>query len=281
MERPTLQASDNKKKEEKFFFNMNNFDDDFVEEEIIEEPPPPVFSEAELDAAKRQAYAKGHEEGITEERNSREQTLAKIMDRISASTATLFAQETAREALYEREAVTLTLSIFEKLFPVYQAAHGFEELKAQLQAVLESQSGQSSIHIKVSTGYAEGVENYMKMISQKNEALSFKITVDESLDEGDIKLLWADGGAIRHVETMAQEIKTKLQEVLAGSGANVHDGDEVESQASELPESVSKADTQKPDADFHSDEAVAQDGPMGAEGKPAQDQNPVEDSKDE
>lgn len=273
-----MQASDNKKKEEKFFFNMNNFDDDFVEEEIIEEPPPPVFSEAELEAAKRQAYAKGHEEGITEERNSREQTLAKIMDRISASTASLFAQETAREALYEREAVALTLCVFEKLFPVYQAAQGFEELKNQLQAVLESQSGQSSIHIKVSSGYAEGIERYMSALSQKNEALSFKITVDESLDEGDVLLAWADGGAIRRAEAMAQEIKTKLQEVLAGSGAVVHDGGVDESQLSDLPGPDSQADLVKPDADIGSDETVTQNDPMGA---PAQDQNPVEDNKDE
>ncbi len=256
-----MQASDNQD-DEKFFFHMNNFDDDVIEEEEFEEPPPPVFSEAELDQAKRQSYTKGHEEGLAEAKASRDQQISNTLQRIAAETQTLFTQETAREKTYEREAVALSLSIFKKLFPVFQSKYGFEEMQGQLESIIQSQEGQSAIQIKTSTDFAPDIEAYMQELSSKNDALSFKVVGDEAMANGDIALSWADGGAIRHAEHMAQEIESKLQEVLAGLAPNSHDRGDVDSPPEAENAEPAEQDITQADAEPEEESATPpSDGP--------------------
>ena len=223
-----MQSSDNK-----FYFNVHNFDDEVIDEEEVQEeeppPPPPTFSEAELDQAKQEAFAKGKAEGVTEEKASRSQAISKTLEKIAYKTETLFAQEAMREKLYEREAVALSLAIFEKLFPVFRERFGFDEFKHQLESILKSQEGQNSIRIKVSAGYADEVQALLDKLGEKNQGMSFKAETDENLAEGDVVLSWEDGGAIRKTQDIAEQIRANLQELLAGLDTNRHDTKEVDS----------------------------------------------------
>ena len=88
------------RKEQKFFFDQNNFDDDHEEEVEEIEPPPPMFSEAELESAKRKAFKEGHNEATLEEKNSRAQHLNAVMDQILANMSTLFENESIIDINY-------------------------------------------------------------------------------------------------------------------------------------------------------------------------------------
>lgn len=214
--------------DEKFYFHMNNFDNaKVIEEDVIEEapppPPPPMFTEAQLEAAKKASFAEGHTQGKKEVEESRSQALVTLMQRLAADTQTLFAAEAAREATYERETISLCQAVFKQAFPVAHEKHGFDELTAQLGDVLQAQHGQRAIEIRVSADYAQGVEAFMEKLKTKNSELSFSVISDEAIDSGSFKLGWADGGALYDAASIAQRVLGKLEDTLAGGDTTSHD----------------------------------------------------------
>lgn len=233
--------------DEKFFFHMNVFDED--EEDVEEEaPPPPVYSQEDLDAAKQEAYNKGHADATAESKASRSQAVAETLERISEATQDLFAQEHIRETAYEREAVALCLSIFKKLFPVYNREHGFAEMQEQIETVLQSSHGEQSIKIRVLPDYAEGIEKFMGKLQEAHNALSFSVEADETLSPGSVSLTWEDGGAIRDTETMSEQILSKLEELLAGKPSKRHDESISEGQP---PADIKNPDEENPIVEDH------------------------------
>lgn len=209
----------------KFLFDMNIFDEP-EEEEVLAEPPPPpapTFSEAQLEAAKTKAFEEGRQQGIEESLESREEQLAGIMRMISGDTQKLFIAEEEREKLYEAEAVRLTLAIFERLFPLYTAQHGFDELKSVLNDILHRQEGQAEILIETAPSQCEGVEAHIAKLPPLSGKTVFKVAGNESLQEGACKLSWTNGGAVYNSAAMAEEIQTILEETLAVAPTNRHD----------------------------------------------------------
>ena len=216
------------KPEEKFLFNLNVFDTDTIQEaDNAQEadPPPVLYSEAELEAAKAQAYAEGRKQAAQEEAGSRARQLASVMSTIAKDTTALFAQEQLREKLYEREAVDLALKIFEKLFPTLNRTHGFEELGAFIGNVLAQHGGRKKISIHVEPELVEGVEKLMEPLSLRYEGLRYAIVANHELSSGGCKIRWEDGGAVRNSHAIAEEIHHILQESLAADDAKGHDKD--------------------------------------------------------
>ena len=215
--------------DQKFFFDMNNFDDDVIDRDLLEEeeedlpPPPPTFSEAELAAAKKQAYEEGHAAGVKEVETSRAQALANLMQKLTIDMQTLFISEHERQQAYEREVVTLSLAIFEQAFPAYQTHHGLDELTMQLREVLQAQQGQNKIEIRVSEEYAKGVEAFIEKLKAQNPDLRCVVIGDTSVADGAFKVAWDDGGAVHDSHAIAQRIVAKLNEILAADGTTSHD----------------------------------------------------------
>ncbi len=219
------------KKEEKYFFNVNIFDEDHVEEEEPEEdlaPPPPMFSEEELAAAKQKAFEEGKQQGIDETKKSRSELIAKTLEKISQETSILSQEEGRREQIYEKEAVKLTLEIFNKLFPLYQERFGFEELKETMTNILKKQQGHKEIAVYVEPDAVEGTEKLLSELSSRGVDVIFQVSADEALSNGACRMSWKDGGAITDPENLAHEIRATIEQVLAGSGAKGHDNEIIE-----------------------------------------------------
>lgn len=226
------------KPEEKFLFNLNMFDTgETVQEANAQEtePPPIVYSESELEAAQAKAFADGRRQAMEEEATSRTRHLAVVMAAIAKDTTALFAQEHLREKLYEREAVDLTLKIFEKLFPAFSRTHGYEELRTFIGNVLEQHGGRKKISIHVEPDLVDGVEKFMEPLSLRYEGLRFSVIADHEISPGSCKIRWEDGGAVRDNHAIAEEIHRILQESLAAGDAKGHDKE------APLPEATSGA----------------------------------------
>ncbi|MCB1562872.1 MAG: hypothetical protein KDJ75_04790 [Alphaproteobacteria bacterium] len=211
---------------EKFLFNVHCFDEDFVKEVEEEIPPPPMFSQEELEAARHAAFTKGHAQALEEAKASRGQHLATVLETLSNDLAHLCSQEERREKLYEQEAVSLSLAIFSKLFPLYQEHYGFNELAETIKTVLSRHEGQKDITVYVHPDLVQGVEAFLTKIQRQDSGLSLCVTGDESLGPGATKIAWADGGAVRDSESMAGQIETLIKQALAARGAKVHDRQE-------------------------------------------------------
>ena len=224
--------------EEKFFFHMHNFDDEVIDEpppEEIEEdlpPPPPMFTESELEAAKKQAFQEGHTKGVEETEASRAQALASMMQRLANDLSTLFAAEKAREDTYESEVIRLCHAVFEKTFPTFHNKHGFDALTQQLEEVFKNIHGQREVEIRVSEDYAKGVEAFADKLHAQNSDLKITTISDTSLESGAFRLGWKDGGALYDIPALAATISSNLEEMLAGKPVPSHNDSSEESNIS-------------------------------------------------
>lgn len=204
---------------EKFLFNKNIFDEpDEEEPEIEEEPPAPTFSEEELEAARKtayeEAYKKGREEALEESRKSVEQKLSDVLANIEASTGQIFAEEIKREQLFEKEAVHLTLSLFETLFPLYKEKTGFEELNTAIKNIIEKQQAAGLIRIEVHPDMVERVKNIFKDTPALQADQRFEITDHPHLSEHACRLSWKNGGGLYDLDAMAKEAHSIILEHL-------------------------------------------------------------------
>lgn len=206
-------------------FDLNIFDEDHVEEVEPETPPPPTFSEEELESARQEGFARGKSEGLAESKASRDQYVAGIMNTIAKSLPPLFAAETAREKLYEKEALALALESFKILFPLLDSRHGLDETQATIATALEDVEGKSEIVIEVHPDALEGVEAHIASIRGRLGEAAVDIRAGDTLGHGDCRIFWKDGGAVRDATALATKIKSIMEERLAGSAGKVHNKD--------------------------------------------------------
>lgn len=205
-------------KYQKYFFTENIFDDDH-----IEEPPPPSFSEQELEAAKKKSFTEGRTQGLKEAEASLLKQSNQILEKIQKQLVELSAAEGLREKVFEQETLKLCLAVFEKLFPLYYAHTGFEELRAAITEIVKKQEGQSHIAITIAPDITEAIEAQLNSLRDAGYELKFSVKGDDSLSPGACRLAWSDGGAILNPEMIADEIRTSIQQVLAKKGSKGHD----------------------------------------------------------
>jgi hypothetical protein len=214
------------KPDQKFFFNTHVFDKDGTDLVAAAKnalPPIPVFSEQDMEKARKIAFAEGKAASDRAYIQSHEQRLSLVLEALQKNMAQLFADETLREHLYEREALHLACSIFEQLFPVYHAQFGFEELKAAVGKIIHDYNGKGLIRIYVHSEMVSGLEGFIKTLCENNPDLRTSVSADNSLDVMACRLRWDHGGALRDTHAMASEILSLMQESLAANAAKGHD----------------------------------------------------------
>jgi flagellar assembly protein FliH len=191
-------------KPQKFLFDQHSFDEDHLDEEEEEIPPPPVFSEQELEDARSAAYEKGRNDGLNEAHQSREQNIEVILDRIADSFSQFYACEAERSDVFEAEAVSLSRTIFEKLFPALNAAHGLDEIFAIIQDVIKAHQNKPEILISVAPEYAAPIQDRLdKMSAAHAQKLYCHVSENDALKPGECQLSWKHGRAIRNASELA------------------------------------------------------------------------------
>jgi hypothetical protein len=228
----------------KFSFDVNIFDDG--EDGMAEDqpPPPPVYDEADLEQAKKAAFQSGFEQAHQEAKDSNAAHISKVLDQIAQSMSTLFEHEARRDTIYEQEAVRLALKIFEKMFPDFEAQFGFETMKNHIGTVLKSYEGTKTIQIAIHPELSANIDKFLQKIAEKNPKTRFEVTEDDSLALHACKLRWADGGAVRDPDALAEEIHKLIQQTLAGEPTTGHDSDETQIIAESSEHRKSEQDTE-------------------------------------
>lgn len=201
-------------KARRFFFDQNNFNDDFVPEPEI--PPPPVFSEQELEAARKEAYQQGKNDGLAEAAASREKKIADLLQKVTQNFSMLFAAEQERARQYEAEAVYLGRAIFNRLFPALNERYGLEEVQKAISLVLEKQRSREEIIIDVPSDYVDPIQKLVDRAAVAGAMAGVcRVREDKALRPGDCRLRWNDGGASRDPAALAAEIERIIEHILA------------------------------------------------------------------
>lgn len=201
----------------KFLFDKNIFDAPEKEEEPLPDlpPPPPVFSEEELAAAREVAFEQGRQKGAREERESREQFIAANLGTIADSFSRLFAAETLRENIFERESLRLSIQVLDLLFPLLNEKLGPEAAYKTIEKTLSDHRKTKEIIIRTSPGTAAEIETLIKRLREgEHEEALWKVIEDPALSPGDCALEWSDGGAVRDSLRAARDIRRNIESLL-------------------------------------------------------------------
>lgn len=202
----------------KFFFDLHNFDESSAQGEAEAPPPPPTFSQDELEAARMLAFEQGKQKGLNDANASREQKVAQLVQQIATQFATLFAGEQERESRYEEEVILLTLQSLSKVFPAMNERIGPFEAQQAIARILKTAADQSEITIRIHSDFTQDVEAIIAPIRDKDiNPPSFHIIGDDTLDPGDCRLSWSDGGAVRNAELLSSAITDALMNLLPES----------------------------------------------------------------
>ena len=203
-------------KERKFLFDVNIFDaPEVVEDPVDLPPPPPSFSEEELSVARDVSFEKGRQQGVKEATESREQFIAQTLDVIANNFSRLFAAETLRDRIYEKESLKLAVLFLDILFPSLNRRLGTGELEAVIEKTLIEYRKTKEITITVPEGLKGSVETLISRIrSTETDEVRWRVVEDTALSEGDGTLEWSDGGAVRDSLRAARSIRTNLETLL-------------------------------------------------------------------
>jgi flagellar assembly protein FliH len=173
------------------------------------EPPAPSFTEADLAAARAEAYAEGHRRGLAQAAADREevtrQLLATIAERLQQAGG-----EAARAAETAAESVArLLLGVFAAVLPTLFARHGAAEVAALARAVLPALREEAAVTLEVSPLLAREVGHALEKLDAVTRAHT-TLSVSEAVAPGDVRILWQDGAAVRDGAALWREVAEAL-----------------------------------------------------------------------
>lgn len=210
--------------EKKFLFDLNVFDAPEPEEELDEDlpPPPPTFSEEELAVAKDMAFEQGRQQGQKEQVEAREQYVATSLERIADSFSQLFAAETMREIVFEKEALRLAVAALDLLFPLLNEKLGREEVHNIIQKTLASHRKTKEILIQVPAGMKGEIETLINRLHDEDqEHVAWRVVEIADMSPGNCALEWSDGGAVRDSVRAAADIRRQIVDLFGAPIAHL------------------------------------------------------------
>ena len=194
-------------------------------------PPPPTFSEAELDQAKKAAFAKGmaagkiegHNEGYSKAASEIQATLADASVRLADGIEQMMADRDDLNAGRTGQPLKIALAILSKLLPVTIERHGREELEAFIVSCLMEAVDEPRLSIKVGQSVLEQMRPRIEELAKQRGFGGRLIILGEpKLGASDARIEWAEGGAERNTEALLADLVATAEKMLGGGAADGH-----------------------------------------------------------
>ena len=194
-------------------------------------PPPPTFSEAELDQAKKSAFAKGmaagkiegHNEGYAKASSEIQASLADAMVRLADGIEQMMADRDDLNAGRTGQPLKIALAILSRLLPVTIERHGQDELEAFIVSCLMEAVDEPRLSIKVGASVLDQMRPRIEELAQQRGFGGRLIILGEpKLGASDARIEWAEGGAERNTETLLADLVATAEKMLGGGTADGH-----------------------------------------------------------
>lgn len=172
-------------------------------------PPPPAITEADVVAARADAYAEGHRNGLARAAADRaevtRQMLGVIADRLQGARA-----EASRVAEEHANAVArLLLGTLATMLPALCARHGAAEVTALTRAVLPALVREPRVTIRISPHVVAAVEQELARLDPELHGRVSLVPTD-AVTPGDVRIAWQDGTAIRDAASLWRNVAGAL-----------------------------------------------------------------------
>jgi len=199
----------------KFMFDTNDFDAVTAKEEPAA-PPPPTFSQEELETAQTEAYARGKAAGEAEARAAREELIRAAVQQLARASETLVRGEDRRELEQMIGATRLALRVARKLLPDFARRSALPEAERTILDALHARQEEPRITVFVPPALHEPLrERIEEMAAAHGIAGRIALTEDDTLDETDCRIEWAEGGAERVFEDLFARIESEFEKAAA------------------------------------------------------------------
>ena len=207
----------------KFLFDLN-FDAASEPATTVAQPTPaePRFSAAEVDEARRAAFADGQAAGQTSALRSIEKSAADALQRVGEQTALLLQTQAQTEDKAMRSAVASAVAILRKLQPELASRKGLVEIEGVLAQCLQTMREEPRFLVRVHDSLLDPLRERLDALSAVSGYEGrIVIIADEAVAFGDCRVEWADGGVERDTARLWREIEAALGRVMTGNAAAV------------------------------------------------------------
>lgn len=231
-----------------------------TEEEEAPPPPPAIYTEEQMQTMLRdtesrvreEAFAQGHEQGLTQ---GREEILTSLEKAVSDTAAQIAAWMDHIDELQKRahastaeDAIHVTRAIVKKLLPVWVSENSTTEIEHIIRQSLSNLFDAPKVLIQVHPDIADSLQDRVAEIARSRGFSGQAVVVGEaSIDKGDCRVSWGDGTAVRDQARTWGEINAIVEKAIAAH-RDAHD----------LPDENPMADpalqeSRLPDAAAHGD----------------------------
>lgn len=196
-------------KVQRYFFDQNDFSDDKKDDEILEV----TYTEAELEQARIDAATSAYQKGLTEAKNSQNEHIKEVTDKMSIRISALIQNEERRE-VEKFEAITnLTIQMAKKLFPDMARKQAFPEIENLIKVIMEDRHQEPRMVLIVNPSLLEPFKQSIEKIGQA-QGFSGKLIVmpDDELQISNCRIEWADGGAHRDFDDLFSHIENAMKQ---------------------------------------------------------------------
>lgn len=203
----------------KFMFDLS-FDGPQDAPVVAPKPVEPQFSPAELELARKKAFAEGQAAAQAAARAAAEKTIADGLQRLAAQTSQLLQiqEEAAQRAT--RSAIATAIAVLRKLHPELARRKGLVEIESVLAQSLETMREEPRILVRVHDSLLDPLRERLDgVMAASGYGGRIVIIADDGLAAGDCRVEWADGGVERDTARLWREIDIALERVSAQTGA--------------------------------------------------------------
>ena len=202
---------------QKFLFNRSF---DGMTPENFTKPKEPTFTQAQIDAARAEAWQAGHEAGLQAALDSQQHKLSGLMSRVEQQISALLANAENQRQQALQHATEISAAIMRKLLPSYAEREGLNEIQTIVSQALRDMSREPRLVVRVSETNFDAVSNEIKALEQK-QAYNGKVVVlaEDGMGPADCLIEWADGGLERDMKSLWQDIDRVIANLAHGHHA--------------------------------------------------------------
>jgi len=189
-----------------------------IEEEVVEEVIVPTFSEEELDIARQQGFEAGKQEGLAATTETLTKQMNETLTLIDQKLQAAFQNQDIVNEMMANSALSVAKGICSKMLPALAQKHSFDEVDRVITAVFAKLVEQPRATINVHSSLVEMIEQRVTELSiGKGYEGKINMLADETMEPGDCKVEWANGGCERDSQAIWDEITTIVERNLSGT----------------------------------------------------------------
>lgn len=179
------------------------------EPEIVE----PALTQADLEAARRQAWQAGHAAAAAD---SAQAATAAIREALAVIAAGMTEARAQADKIAQQAATDLARLLFDSfatIFPATSSAYAEKELRSLTRAILPALRQEPSISIRVNPAHGAALRQEIEQ-AEPDLATRMEIVATETIRLGDLRVTWRGGQVTRDTAALWQQVA----EILAPAG---------------------------------------------------------------